>query len=366
MRSCGLLCSLLLALPNLGLAQPPKPAAECRSLPLGPIRPGWISSAVYVPSLDRLLVVDSSLNRLLLVSGTGQVAKLENEAARRAALPALLAPTGSGFLLKVLDPGLLELDGSLNVVSEGKVRETATATQPGVGHFYQWTVAGNAIVAYGSIRSPHFQEGYSLGFLRLHLADLTGRPEMLLPFPNLRFYSIGYPYLASLGPTTYFLAMDQKAILYRVSEGGKPVAVPLAGLPAELEQVPILKSRMTGPATAPALYEELEAQTMPAGLYGGPDGFLYLLARRPDGPGRTDWSLYQIDPAGNKIRGLGHLRSNAKHLTVVPSARTWYFFERGDVEPSGRQDIHSMIAVPSTRLAAMTAAGIDLCPELGH
>ena len=63
---------------------------------------------------------------------------------------------------------------------------------------------------------------------------------------------------------------------------------------------------------------------------------------------------------------LGHLRSNAKHLTVVPSPGTWYFFERGEVEPSGRQDIHSMIAVPSKRLAAMTAAGIDLCPELGR
>ncbi|HLX10960.1 MAG TPA: hypothetical protein VKY89_24150 [Thermoanaerobaculia bacterium] len=94
------------------------------------------SSALYVPNLDRVLVVDSSLNRLLLVSGTGQVEKLENAAARRAALPALLAPAGGGFFLKLVDPGLLELDGSLNLVSEhagsnaanGASREAASSS----------------------------------------------------------------------------------------------------------------------------------------------------------------------------------------------------------------------------------------------
>ena len=39
----------------------PSPPAGCRSLPLAPLRPGWISSALYVPNLDRVLVVDSSL-----------------------------------------------------------------------------------------------------------------------------------------------------------------------------------------------------------------------------------------------------------------------------------------------------------------
>ena len=44
---------------------------------------------------------------------------------------------------------------------------------------FQWTVAGNVMVAYGSIRSPHFPERHVLGFLRLLLTDISGRPEML-------------------------------------------------------------------------------------------------------------------------------------------------------------------------------------------
>jgi hypothetical protein len=78
-------------------------------------------------------------------------------------------------------------------VSEHTVRETAAAAEPAVDSFFQWTVAGNVMVAYGSIRSPHFPERHVLGFLRLLLTDISGRPEMLLPFPDLRFYSIGFP-----------------------------------------------------------------------------------------------------------------------------------------------------------------------------
>jgi hypothetical protein len=38
-------------------------------------------------------------------------------------------------------------------------------------HFFKRTVAGNVIVAYGSIRSPHFPERHVFGFLRLQLTD---------------------------------------------------------------------------------------------------------------------------------------------------------------------------------------------------
>jgi hypothetical protein len=361
LRILGLSSFLLLTAHGIVVAQAPRPAA-CRSVSFAPTSalPGWISSAVYVPGRDRVLTIDSSRNKLLLISSTGQVSKLENDTADRADLPALLAPTANGFLLKLVKSELLVLDSDLNLKSEEAVRMTASAAQAAVGPFYQWTVAGNSVVAYGSIRSPRYPEGYALGFLSLLLPG-TGSPETFWPFPHSRFYSLGYQYLASLGKTAYFLALDKTAMLYRMTPGSSPEALPNA-VPAAFRTPPTLKTQMQGPADAPALFSELERQTMLAGLYGGPDGYLYLLARRPASPGRTDWLLYQIDPADNKIRGLGHLRSAAKHLTVVPSANAWYFIERGEVTPNGRQDIHSMIVVPSSRFAEMSLAGIDLCP----
>ncbi|MBV8203075.1 MAG: hypothetical protein JOZ15_20865 [Acidobacteria bacterium] len=239
----------------------------------------------------------------------------------------------------------------------------ATAAQPGLGPFSQWTVAGNSIVAYGSVRSPRYPEGFALGFLRLRVPG-SGAPDAFWPFPQHRFYRIGYPYVASVGQTAYFLAMSQTATLNQIAPNGNPVPLPEA-LPSEFRTLPTLTSKMTGPADAPALFAELERATMPAGLYGTANG-LYLLARRPASTGGTDWLLFQVGAEGTKIRGLGYLRSAAKHLTVVPSPKEWYFFERGDVELTGRQDIRSMVVVPSTRLAAMTAQGIDLCPERGR
>lgn len=351
------LSSFLLLRPAAGSGTP------CRSVGLS-THPAWISSAVFVPALQKILLVDPLLNRLLLVSPSGQTTRLDNPATERAALPALLAPLADGFLLKPVGPTLFFLDKALNLVSESGLGRGAAGARSALGPFYQWTVAGRTIIAYDSLRAANLPGGYELGFLRLPATNPPGRPEMLLPFPNGDFYTLSYQYLAALGPVAYFVAMDRTATIYRVPPGAAPVALTDA-VPEGFREVPTLHTQTHGPSDTPALYAELERATIPAGLYGGPDGFLYLLARRPVAGG-TEWSIFQIDAAGNKIRGLGHLRSAAKHLTVVPSPDAWYFIERGDIEPSGRQEIGSMIAVPSARLTGLTAAGADLCPELGR
>lgn len=342
------------------------PEAACRSVPLS-LHPGWISSAAFVPALQKILVVDSSLNRLLLVSPDGETTKISGTLADRAKLPALVVPAEDGFLLKLVEPTLLVLDNDLKLREETKLQRSAAPKAFTVGSLYQWTVAGRAVLAYGSLRSPSLPRGYELGFLRFPASGgVPGRPEMLLPFGNGDFYVLGYQYLASLGSTGYFLAMDRKAVLYKVPPGAAPVARPNA-VPTAFRDLPKLQAQMTGPADAPALYAELEQRTMPAGLYGGADGFLYLLTRQPGHvAGMTDWTIYRIDAEGNRILGSGHLHSAAKHLTAVPAKDAWYFFERGEVAPTGGQSIGSMIVVPNARLTQLGPSSADLCPELGR
>jgi hypothetical protein len=331
----------------------------CQRVGLLPVtaQPKWVSSAVFVPTLDKVLLVDPTANALLVVSKAGETATLDKPVTARADQPALLVRTDDGFLLKLVGSTLLSLDRDLNLQRTTVLPRLASPSQPVAGPFYQWTVAGNSIVAYSSLRS---QQGYTLGFLRLPSADPTGRPEMLKPSPNVDFYGLGYPYLTSLGAVAYFLSMEGTVELYKVPPEGKPVLLP-KGVPAAFQTVPTLHSQANVPGDVPALYAEIERQTMPVGLYGGPDGFLYLLTRKPTGTGSTDWSMYRIDAEG-VVRGVGHLKTVAKNLTVVPSATTWYFIERGDVAKNGRENIASMIEVPSSRLTELTTAGGEVCP----
>jgi hypothetical protein len=345
------------AMPCTGAA---RAVPECRFEPLS-IKSGWISSAAYVPALHRILLVDSSLNRLLLVSPNGEAAKVEGVLAERAALPALIAPTAGGFLLKLIGPTILSLDPALKLLAMSDLKRAAGSST--VSSVYQWTPVGSSVLAYGSVRSPSFVEGYKLGLLRFPAAaGVLSRPKLLLPFANSTFYMLGYQYLASIGSTGYFLAMDKQATLYKVPAGRSPVAL-LNAVPTRFRALPSLKTKMTGPVNGPALFRELEGATMPAGLYGGADGFLYLLTRQPGRPmGTTDWTIYRFDAEDKRFVGHGRLRTSAKHLTAVPGPDAWYFFERGDVALTGRQTLGSMIVVPNARLTSIGNAGGEICP----
>jgi hypothetical protein len=362
MRRLGLLAAILSLLPR-SLAAGPAPTG-CHSVGLS-MTPKWIASAAYVPALQKILVVDSALSRLLLVSPDGRTEPMGGVLAERATLPALVTPSEDGFLLlRLKEPSLLKLDEGLNLRPESDLRRTSVAGAA-PGSLYEWTVSGSTVLAYGTVQTPGKGRSYELGFLRFPVSTGPARPEMLLPFSDIGYYVFGYQYLTSIGPVGYFLALDKEATLYRVPPGGGAVARPNA-VPPAFRSLPELPKPMTGPGDAQKFYAELAGKTMPAGIYGGEDGFLYLMTRQPAPRGATDWTLYRIDAEGNKILGHGSLRTKAKHLTVVPSKNAWYFFERGEVTPTGSQEINSMLVVDADRLTALGAAGADLCPEAGR
>lgn len=331
------------------------------------IPPAWISSAVFVPSLQRILVVDSALNRLLLFTEGGQGTVIpDREIAQAAKLPSLVAATANGFVLKLVGRDVVTFGPDLRLAAQSK---SLVAAAPGgqgtLGSIYQWTVAGPSIVAYGSIRSANFPDGYQLGFLRTPLPDHPGVTEMLMPFEDGTYYVYGNQYLSSVGSTAYFLrmGMGKRATLFKVPPGAsEPVPLENA-VPDLFRGVQTLKVKMTGPADAPAAYAELEKLKIPAGLCTGPDGFLYLLTRQPGKlAGRTDWWLHRIDPEDGRVTGKAHLPTNAKHLTVVAGPDRFFLFERGDVNPIGSQVIKSLISVDASVVEHASLEGTEICP----
>jgi hypothetical protein len=362
MRPIYLVATLAVSLVTAANVVVARPAATCQRVAFSPVEPGWISSAVFVPARDRLLLVDASRSKLLLASTTGETTFLTGAAAEHAEMPALLATMGDGFLLKLVKPTLLSLDKNLALRNELQLRTAGSAQQPVAGPFYQWTVAGPSIVAYGSIRAQH---DYTLGFLRLPASDETAPPEMLKPFTANDFYAVGYQYLTAIGSTAYFLAMGDTVELNKVPAGLKPVLLPMKGLPADFQRLSPIRKEANSPGDFRALYQELEGKTMPVSLQAGVDGSLYLLTRRPAGTGATTWEIYRISAEG-VVQGFGRLATKAKHVTVVPSAATWYFIERGEVDSGGHQKIGSMLEVPSGRLSGMTQTGGEVCPDIAQ
>ncbi len=329
------------------------PAGTCKRVSLTPPLQ-WVSSATYVPELNRLLLLNTAKGQVLRVNpATGQTAP-DEALASRVNEPAMIAPFGSGFLLKQVGPTGITLDGQLNIQREARWQAAVSATRPVAGPFYQMTVAGNSIIAYGSIRTEH---DYTLGFLRLPATDEKARPEMLMPFPANRFYALGYQYLTSLGSTAYFITMDGTAELYKVPAGQRPVRLPNA-IPTEYRDVSPIRT-VNGPGESAALYRELEEKKLPVALVGGPDGYLYLVTRRPAGGGKTTWSVFRLTADGVVV-GMGHLATDARHLAVVPSASTWYFIERGEVDGAVHQSVDSMLEVPSARLSGLVSG--EVCP----
>jgi hypothetical protein len=326
---------------------------SCQRVPL-PSDLQWVSSATYVPALNQLLFLNTAKNQIVKVDpATGRTAA-DEALMSRVNEPAMIAPAGSGFLLKQVGPTGVTLDSQLNVQSQARWRAMATATLPVAGPFYQMTVAGNSIVAYGSIRT---ENDYTLGFIRLPANDVNARPEMLMPFPANRFYALGYQYVTSLGPTAYFITMDRTAELYKVPAGQRPILLPNA-IPAEYRDVSAIRT-VNGADQSADLYRELKEKTIPVSLTGGPDGYLYLVTRKPGVGGQTSWSIFRLTADG-VVLGMGHLATDAKHLTVVPSPSTWYFIERGDVDGAVHQKVESLLKVPSGRLTGLVNG--EVCP----
>jgi hypothetical protein len=322
--------------------------------------PRWISSAAWIEDSSRLLVVDPHRNALLSYDPQGHSTRLPALHLNGAeVLPATVARTEDGFLLESVEGRFLGLDGQFRAVREHAPAWKSAAGEH-LGSLYQWTVADDKLVGFGTLTRP--DRSFERGFIRVPVR-LGGKAEMLKAFANEDFYLLsGYSFLASLGDEAYFVLMDKRPAIYRAVPGNQRVEK-LNAFPDEYRIRPDFLTRMTGSKSAPAHYAELETFTTPAGLYAQ-DGLLYLLTRRPDGKAKTAWWLYQIDPKKDVILGRVQLPTSAAHLTVVPGEASWFVFERGPVVPNPSrvqkiaQEISSLVVIPSSAIRSLSMSGV--------
>lgn len=363
--AAGVLAVLFFLSAANGMAQSnAKPEADCYRVRLKGSLPHWISSATWVARSSEIGIVDPLQNSLLFVSSAGEVRPFNRGADLKQSmkdfLPATFESTRQGYVLKMVDPRMYFLDQNLNLVRQGDLSKQSAGAQGKVASLYDWIVAGDYMVAYGSV-SLASSERHRFGFFRAPLQNLSSF-DFLREYPIGDYYLLGHKYLAGLGDDAYFVLMDKQASIFQIPADGKGHLRELSVFPAKYRTIPPLATQSTGPSSDEALYREIEGLTIPVGLYGQ-DGFLYLLTREPAQNSGTNWYLHKIkiDPKGDQLVGKVKLPTSSHHVTVVPSEGRWFIFERGIVDSIGSQEIPSIVSIATTAVRSLTLP--EACPD---
>jgi hypothetical protein len=312
--------------------------------------PRWVSGALARDEDSQLLIVDPMQNKILAYSPTGTFldapqpeVKGETDFSPRA----VDQMGGDEFLLELVDGSLVTLDQAFHARSSAALTSKAGGLR--VGSMYQWKVAGSSLVAYGALLDD--KNNTRTGFFRVPLGGTQHVPQMLTPLADSDFYVVGNKYIAVVGTTAYYIAMDKTPVIYKVSaEGGAPekLAAFPEKFPEEFRERPDFKTRLTGPKNAPAHFAELETFTVVAGLYSQ-DNMLYVLTRQPVS-GQTEWYLYQIDLATGGVISHHRLPTSANHLTIAASKTKWFLIQRGPVLELQKQAINDMVVVDDSAI----------------
>src|ERR1700687_5419175 len=354
---------LHVALVIASLAAPLSAADLCaKTASLSP-RPALVKSALWVsPPVGKILAVDSAMNRIILYDSDGTGTILTDKL-----LPGLLALSGDRILLKLVGMHAQSFDSkTLGDFRPHSVLNSVKTPLGPLAAVYQWVGVDHSLLATGLVLKDKVKDDFQAGLFRLPADEERARAaELLVPVSAWDYYVLGYQYLTSTATTTagggtgYFLDMDGPARLFEIPPGGAPREL-VGAVPLEVRNVPHIDATLNGPQEAPPLFDKLARLKMATGIYGGPDGNVYLLAREPASKGGKSWGLYRISPKG-KLLGKALLPSYAQHLSIVVSPDTFYLFERGAVNPYGGQDIPTVVAVPAKGLEHATLQGIEVC-----
>jgi hypothetical protein len=354
-RNQGL--ALALVCPLLCLLARPASGANCTTETLQ-IQPQWLSTLAFNPATDELLIADPKAELLLVYdSRTGEIAR---------------RPVKSLASLTRIDGGfLVETDGAPKVIRERNTMRlhaaAATARPDETFSLYaNWATTGSTFAGFGSLggvdaarppdpRVP--QRGFKLGFLRGKVtADSPSfrAVELLYETERNDFYLLGFPYFAATDDGLFVVRMDEEeACISRVAQSGKPGLPRLKAFPEGFRTIPPVSSKM------PVVdrFEQIERSTMAAGLYGQGQ-YLYLLTREPIGDA-TQWLLHQILPGESKPRSAVRLPTTASFLSIAVGPREWFLVERSKVRGWGKQDIKTLVRVPTAWISSPATSPLN-------
>jgi hypothetical protein len=332
-------------------------APRCTRVVLTEPEPLWISSAVYVNSLKEIAVVDPLRNNLVLIGQNGTSHLYDPKrliSDKEKMTPGILNSTGpDSFSLSMIDQRLYRLDAELNKVGLEDLAKAATGAQGSIISTYDSVVSGGEFFSFGAVKAADSQIHF--GFFQAPIKDPT-RVTFLKDFNDVDYYLLGHHYLADLAGEKYAVMMSpNKPVIVHFPHDGPAEVMDV--IPENYKRAPKFKTEQNGPNSEVALFKEIEGLTIPVGLYGNQDGNLYLLTREPRA-GKTRWRLFRIDPKRRLPTREAELPTTANHLTVLNTPDNWYIFEKGPVQPLGKQQIGSMLTIPSSAIRSLTIPGL--------
>lgn len=330
-------------------------------------RPFWTVSGAW--DGDDLLLVDAAANRVLRYSSQGRaLGPIEAPGLRALGpfQPSTIASRDRSLVLKLTGGRMVFLGPDRSIRSRREIFRESAGSRGSIEAIHQWTLAGDDLVLCGDVkRSTAGRSGgaggeaeWMRGFVRVPLGAPTGF-ETLRLFDSLRdpgqvFCRLGFPYIATIGDTAYFLVMDQAPAIYRTTPGGAVEPLAASDLPPR-PQLPSLVS----PQDFVTIYRMLEHETVPVGLLAWEER-LFLLMREPTVTA-TRWMLYEIDPTDGSEIARAEIPSRANHLLAIPGDRQWVFVEKGPVLALGEQTVERFLHVDAASVRSIGSAK-GLCP----
>jgi hypothetical protein len=366
----------LLALAGLFSASAAPQPSPTRSVTMGacvrcwPTRlPAFSSSGAWRNDGAELALLDNTARTILRYTPEGAALGEVSPAIRpylKRSFPLQMRSSEGGFVLQVDGNRFEQINGSLSQRRIPVANAASVSRTPVFDNYFQWTlVSGNQgedVVAIADVKLG--ERKWWSGVVRFPLAHPSD-VELIQPIDDLErvFYRITYPYVATVGNAAYVLRMDNQMGLYRVEKkNGKSSLTLMHSFeeiyphPADSPRLPMFRQ----PDDFAVVMQRVERSRMPAGLYTGWNGDLYILSREPQGAA-TRWSLSRIDPEGDEYLGTAPLSSiQANHLTLIPGPEKWAGLERGPVKGLTLQSVKDIVMIPTARIERKALKG-DLC-----
>ncbi len=329
----------------------------CRSQEL-PVKPSWLSSAAWYEPSGELLAAEPTNGRIIAYSWTTNSARVLDDVRVKKEgefHPTKVRRANGTAVVKLVDSEIIKLPSNSSGVVQLDLSQDADRFT-GVGSLYDWSVAGDRLIAYGSVRA----RGRELAGKDVHRPDLDfelgfftyrfDRPgesaRMLLPFPQNQFYLLGLDTIAARAEDAFFLAFSDRPEIYQVRglSSADPETHRFLGMPRGFETLAPLASFSSDRGAVTAIFQDLERRpAMPMGLYTW-SGRLFLLTREAVADGAR-WLLHEIDTEARRYLHSYRLPTIASQILLVPGD-DWYVIEKGTIHELGRQDISSYLRIP--------------------
>ena len=367
LRSLAFLC-LSLALPSAAAM-----AQSCQRHTF-PTTPAWVTSVVFDPVENRLVMADPVRKALWAFRAGDQVMPALNVQAAgedRETLeysPLSITATREGFLVQTKN-GTLELDRDLQTQREVDLAHSSDPNHVGtLGTMHSgWISHQGYFLGFGAILGRGLSTSqpaavlnrqYEVGFVfGEHGPDGLTYAQQLRPFEHDLnvFYRLGLSYFAANDEALFFVQIAaEETSVWQVTPNGRknPIVVEVENaVPSAYRSPGGFEASLQGSGESQLdkvaqIFGNLEGKTMVAGILGHGSS-VFLLTREPSTEA-TLWSLWPVAPSRDKVdsRQL-KLPTAANHINLVPGLNSWYIIEKGPVRGWGDQEIQTVLEVPA-------------------